>query len=532
MDRFQLPHSVVVLVVDIVIVVFFPFFSFLSTSFPGASLFFYVILLLPLLSHVVSFFLFFSLSFPGFVPAFPPFSRTLTTQILAKSAHHTTTKQPDSLPHSLPGSFYLSGSLSTNTSTRQQLSSLLHFSTPSQSASQPLPASHSHCQSATVSHSQMESIESLKAANLKLGEDNFRLREGIEREKELELKMNSLLLGESTLKVLETLSPSDLVNRLQEALSLYTMERDRKLKLEEQLRYFTLQVAHGQKLKQQLDQMEVDYKEQSEVLGHWQGEVQKMALYKQTAEKQEKVISTLEGVLEKSLKEVQEAQGLYLEVERLQGENYNLRERVKGLIERKSQEDAAKETILVLQSQLEAKDKEIARLVKLVEISKHTNSANYSAAAAAASPTTMTMTTTAVDKKNATALLEELMQEVLKSKKSTTRFVNIPINQNENNNTDANTAHMTSAPSPTTNTSTNHPNNHDNNNSNSNDNNRSGNGNSNGNEESLVKEINRLNMEKDRAVLEFERMQTRVKALETEIKTSTREMIRNELQAL
>lgn len=58
--------------------------------------------------------------------------------------------------------------------------------------------------------------------------------------------------------------------------------------------------------------------------------MQKTALYKDTIKKQERVITKLETLLEKTLKDTQKAREGMLELEKLRTENFGLQHALKG----------------------------------------------------------------------------------------------------------------------------------------------------------------------------------------------------------
>merc|ERR1712039_161804 len=116
------------------------------------------------------------------------------------------------------------------------------------------------------------------------------------------------------------------------------------------------------------------------------GENRELDTYRQTTKTQEKVIAKLEQILEKSLEEVQKAQCVQVDVERLKTENMRLRDRCAQLVARRRQSDEGEDADTEeLRRQLVQKCDEVARLQALVQElrSKHSQ---QSEAAVAASP--------------------------------------------------------------------------------------------------------------------------------------------------
>ncbi|CAE7674961.1 CCDC33 [Symbiodinium pilosum] len=123
------------------------------------------------------------------------------------------------------------------------------------------------------------------------------------------------------------------------------------------------EVNRARGLERSLEELQQVHLEQNRELQRLQDEGRKLDTYRQTAKTQEKVISKLEKILESSLQEVQKAQKVQVDIERLKTENLKLRERCSSLLTRKKEvgDDEAQE----LRQRLAEKDAEIARLQKV-----------------------------------------------------------------------------------------------------------------------------------------------------------------------
>jgi len=123
------------------------------------------------------------------------------------------------------------------------------------------------------------------------------------------------------------------------------------------------EVNRARGLERSLDELQQVHLEQNRELQRLQEEGKKLETYRQTAKTQEKVISKLEKILENSLQEVQKAQKVQVDIERLKTENLKLRERCTSLLTRKK--DLGSDEAQELRQSLAQKDAEIARLQKL-----------------------------------------------------------------------------------------------------------------------------------------------------------------------
>eukprot|EP00397_Hematodinium_sp_SG-2012_P050826 GEMP01059268.1.p1 GENE.GEMP01059268.1~~GEMP01059268.1.p1 ORF type:complete len:189 (+),score=46.88 GEMP01059268.1:270-836(+) len=104
----------------------------------------------------------------------------------------------------------------------------------------------------------------------------------------------------------------------------------------------------------------------SALLQKLQQDNQKIPLYRKTAKSQEKVIAKLERVLEGSLDEVNKAQEVQIQLERLKTDNIRMREKCSNLMARRKYEEGG-ESLGELQEEARKKEEEIKRLQDLVD---------------------------------------------------------------------------------------------------------------------------------------------------------------------
>lgn len=113
-------------------------------------------------------------------------------------------------------------------------------------------------------------------------------------------------------------------------------------------------------------QLENAHVQQNRELQRLQEENKKIESYRQAAKTQEKVIAKLEKILEGSLQEVQKAQRVQVDMERLKTENLRLREKCTQLAARRRGAVAGEEDAEEVRRQIAEKDHEIARLESIV----------------------------------------------------------------------------------------------------------------------------------------------------------------------
>ncbi|CAJ1460771.1 unnamed protein product [Effrenium voratum] len=149
--------------------------------------------------------------------------------------------------------------------------------------------------------------------------------------------------------------------KLQRTVEKYREEKAKAAELGRRMEDVLKEVNRSRGLERSLEELQQVHLEQNRELQRLQEEGRKLDTYRQTAKTQEKVISKLEKILESSLQEVQKAQKVQVDIERLKTENLKLRERCTSLLTRKRQELGGEEA-QELKQRLAQKDAEIDRL--------------------------------------------------------------------------------------------------------------------------------------------------------------------------
>eukprot|EP00438_Fugacium_kawagutii_P030526 Skav213654 [mRNA] locus=scaffold2012:399619:400431:- [translate_table: standard] len=160
------------------------------------------------------------------------------------------------------------------------------------------------------------------------------------------------------------MSSAELAAQLVRTLEKYREEKTKNVELGRRMEEALKEVNRARGLERSLDELQQVHLEQNRELQRLQDEGKKLETYRQTAKTQEKVISKLEKILENSLQEVQKAQKVQVDIERLKTENLKLRERCTSLLTRKRQ-DLGSDEAEELRKSLAQKDAEIIRLQKL-----------------------------------------------------------------------------------------------------------------------------------------------------------------------
>uniref|UniRef100_A0A0G4HXT2 Uncharacterized protein n=1 Tax=Chromera velia CCMP2878 TaxID=1169474 RepID=A0A0G4HXT2_9ALVE len=217
-----------------------------------------------------------------------------------------------------------------------------------------------------------EEIAELQRQNSLLRSENARLKKEVQEEKaaaEEALKGpgGGDQDGGETIKALETLDSESLCLKLRQVLIRYRQEKAKSEEMKQRLQTALKEISRTRGLQRQLEEMENAHMEQSAQLQELREEQTRLHLYKQTARSQEKVIKKLERVLETSLGEVQRAQQLELEMERLKSENFSANEKVRALLVKKKYAEGMGDDVKELKHQLKEKDLEVKRLERLVK---------------------------------------------------------------------------------------------------------------------------------------------------------------------
>ncbi|CAE7268124.1 CCDC33 [Symbiodinium natans] len=204
-----------------------------------------------------------------------------------------------------------------------------------------------------------EEIVTLRRQVQLLKNENRSLRAQVEDEEKLVQEVQQRPPPEG----LEKLSAAELAGKLQRTLEKYREEKAKASELTRRMEDALKEVSRARGLERSLEELQQVHLEQNRELQRLQDEGRKLDTYRQTAKTQEKVISKLEKILESSLQEVQKAQKVQVDIERLKTENLKLRERCSSLLTRKKEagDDEAQE----LRQRLAEKDAEIVRLQKV-----------------------------------------------------------------------------------------------------------------------------------------------------------------------
>ncbi|CAE7755498.1 CCDC33, partial [Symbiodinium sp. CCMP2456] len=212
-----------------------------------------------------------------------------------------------------------------------------------------------------------EEIVTLRRQVQLLKNENRSLRAQVEDEEKLAQEVQQRPPPEG----LEKLSAAELAGKLQRTLEKYREEKAKASELSRRMEEALKEVNRARGLERSLEELQQVHLEQNRELQRLQDEGRKLDTYRQTAKTQEKVISKLEKILESSLQEVQKAQKVQVDIERLKTENLKLRERCSSLLTRKKEvgDDEAQE----LRQRLAEKDAEITRLQKVAASLKMTN---------------------------------------------------------------------------------------------------------------------------------------------------------------
>lgn len=150
-----------------------------------------------------------------------------------------------------------------------------------------------------------------------LQSENAILRRKLGEEESLEL---SHLIS----KEISHMTNEELKAKVVKIAQAYRGERLRNEEFERALKSANVDLVSAKQIQAEFDNMQQAYAEAMRRLQDSTKEVQKTNLYKDTIRKQERVISKLEVLLEKTLKDTQKARDGMLELEKLRTENIEL----------------------------------------------------------------------------------------------------------------------------------------------------------------------------------------------------------------
>ncbi|KRX05194.1 C2 domain [Pseudocohnilembus persalinus] len=130
-------------------------------------------------------------------------------------------------------------------------------------------------------------------------------------------------------KEISMMSAEELRNKILKLAQAYRDERVRNEEFDKALKNAQREIAQSRQLQHELDLTQRRHAENAKKLLIYQQEIQKIAVYKETIRKQERVIQKLEKLMETTLKDTQKARSAQLELEQLRTENYQLQSKIK-----------------------------------------------------------------------------------------------------------------------------------------------------------------------------------------------------------
>lgn len=131
-------------------------------------------------------------------------------------------------------------------------------------------------------------------------------------------------------KEISHMSNEELKAKVVKLASAYRSERLRNEEFERALKSANVDLVQAKQTQAELENMQQAYAEAMRRLAEYGKEAQKTSLYKDTIKKQERVITKLETLLEKTLKDTQRARDGVLELEKLRTENLELQQALKS----------------------------------------------------------------------------------------------------------------------------------------------------------------------------------------------------------
>ena len=152
--------------------------------------------------------------------------------------------------------------------------------------------------------------------------ENAILRKKLGEEEQLELQV---LVS----KEIQNMDSQELRNKILKLAQAYRSERIRNEEFERALKSANQDLANAKQLQTELENISHAHTKKARKLMELNKEISKINLYKDTIRKQEKVISKLEALLEKTIKDTKRAREGMLELEKLRTENLELQRNVK-----------------------------------------------------------------------------------------------------------------------------------------------------------------------------------------------------------
>lgn len=157
-----------------------------------------------------------------------------------------------------------------------------------------------------------------------LQSENAILRKKLGQEEQLELQV---LVS----KEIQNMDSQELRNKILKLAQAYRTERIRNEEFERALKSANQDLSNAKQLQTELENISHAHTKKAKKLMELNKEIAKINLYKDTIRKQEKVISKLEALLEKTLKDTKRAREGMLELEKLRTENLELQKGAKDM---------------------------------------------------------------------------------------------------------------------------------------------------------------------------------------------------------
>lgn len=152
--------------------------------------------------------------------------------------------------------------------------------------------------------------------------ENALLRQRLHEEEEIDVRA-------VISKEVEKMNNEELKLKIIKIAQMYRNERGRNEEFEKVIRQAQEEVSEAYKYKAELDKLREKHEKDLHKLQRVQTQVDKIRIYRDTIKKQEAVISKLEKLLDKTLKDTQLARESVQELERLRTENLELQKRIK-----------------------------------------------------------------------------------------------------------------------------------------------------------------------------------------------------------
>jgi hypothetical protein len=205
--------------------------------------------------------------------------------------------------------------------------------------------------------SAVDEISALQGQVEVLSRKNKELRDELDREE----GVKGAVLGAPS-QITSALSPIELELRLRKALEGYREERGRRVALQDQIALFEAESREMERLKRRVIELEQLAEQQRGEILKMKGEIEKVPLYHENAETQEKIINRLEQVLQASLEEVTAAQRNETDRVKFQQEALRLREQCSSLQGRCDLLQREADQVELLKAEISGKQQELDRL--------------------------------------------------------------------------------------------------------------------------------------------------------------------------